>query len=754
MHSKHLTVAVAALAIAGTALLMGGCVPKVWWSPGAVVEAIALGEPRTLEISLTPTEDVEDVHIRVVPALAPFLTVEPASFASLTADTTVTLDLTLAASDVADVGVYDGVIQLKGGKKGKSTIAKPLPVTLSVLPAKCSSSTDFPNGVAAGDVDQSSAVLWARADFEGIVRFEWGTDPNFVQIDGYTDEEVLVEVQSDKEEFIPSKVVIDGLLDGTHYYYRACRGSCPSIGQLECDVRGEFRTAHAQGQHGLRFGVSSCFDQRGGDLLPFDSISDVPGRNLDFFVSLGDNVYADASKDAKAYRSKYRDSLSQSSDDNHLARARAATAFFATIDDHEVDDGFAGGAPPPVPPPWAEPKDAPFCKDGIECKVDEDCGRSGGECLALPLDINRCWGDRNCDLDFVNETDAFNDGLEAFQDYLPIRDEFYGPNQNMRTRDRRKLYRYREFGKDAALFLLDQRSFRDKAELTHIGRWEGGRTMLGAKQLADLKSDLRKADERGITWKFIFLPEPIQHLGSDLVQSDGWPGYPEERGAILQFIEDKGIGHVVFVSGDIHMSVPNNLVYQETVNQTARFSSSWDISAGPAAHAPLVAKAFSIPGLAEKEDWEQNGLIEGAFDALLFAAGKPLFGLGPEVFRPGLPHEGPVYPLQNYNRFEPRATLLQGQPLDRLGVLQSWAAAYHFSWTEFNINRVTQKLTVRTFGIRYHPKKDMMDEEPDLLVKFELPTPIPNGDRCLRDIQCQSSNCCLGTCRKNACLLD
>ena len=47
----------------------------------------------------------------------------------------------------------------------------------------------------------------------------------------------------------------------------------------------------------------------------------------------------------------------------------------------------------------------------------------------------------------------------------------------------------------------------------------------------------------------------------------------------------------------------------------------------------------------------------------------------------------------------------------------------------------------------------MMDDEPELLVRFSLPRPTPNGDRCVRGIECQSSNCCLGTCREDACLL-
>ena len=41
--------------------------------------------------------------------------------------------------------------------------------------------------------------------------------------------------------------------------------------------------------HGLRFGVAG--DWR-GELAPYPAISNVAGRNLDFFVEHGDTIYA------------------------------------------------------------------------------------------------------------------------------------------------------------------------------------------------------------------------------------------------------------------------------------------------------------------------------------------------------------------------------------------------------------------------------------------------------------------------------
>lgn len=528
--------------------------------------------------------------------------------------------------------------------------------------ADCPNTPDFPNGVAAGDVDQSSAVLWARAEFEGSVRFEWGRDPLFLEIDGSAEVPVFVANPGGSYlDYIPSKIPITGLSEGTQYYYRACRESCAPVGDLECDSRGGFRTLHGEDHHGLRFGVSSCFDQRDPKLRPFNAIRNVLNRDLDFFVLLGDTAYADDSENPRQFRREYDTGLQekQANDgvpDNHLARLRAAAGVFATIDDHEVTNDFAGGTL-----------------------------RDNGK--------------------FRNEGRLYQDAMEAFADFMPVAEEVYGDSENARTKGRPKLYRYREFGTDAALFLLDQRSFRD--EQSRLRPWAESRTMLGARQIADLKRDLRMAENRGITWKLVFIPEPIQHLGPEVAWADGWPGYPEERGEILRFIEDRGISHVVFISGDIHQSIANNLVYRTEKDKPDRFSRAWDISAGPGGHKPLAAGKRSVGGvfsvelpLDDKSPNTQDALITEALNKELFLQGKPLVGLGREVFL-----ENKTPRKQEY-KDKPNAKLLRG----------SYVAAYHTSWTEFDINAITQQLTVTTWGIRWKGGS----EEPKIVGKFEV----------------------------------
>ena len=85
----------------------------------------------------------------------------------------------------------------------------------------------------------------------------------------------------------------------------------------------------------------------------------------------------------------------------------------AMIDDHEVTNDFAGGASPDSDPLF------------------------------------------NPSADYINETELYQNGLHVFHEYNPIREMFYGDTGDPRTANKLKLYRYRNFGSDAAIFLID-----------------------------------------------------------------------------------------------------------------------------------------------------------------------------------------------------------------------------------------------------------------------------------------------------------
>ena len=99
----------------------------------------------------------------------------------------------------------------------------------------------LPNGIGAGDVDRTSAVLWARTTATGPISFTVSTDaePNLAQITA-----TALDAQQ------PVTVTLANLGPGATYTYR--------VDTMAGDqIQGRFRTAAAaDGFYGLRFGVS------------------------------------------------------------------------------------------------------------------------------------------------------------------------------------------------------------------------------------------------------------------------------------------------------------------------------------------------------------------------------------------------------------------------------------------------------------------------------------------------------------------
>lgn len=511
----------------------------------------------------------------------------------------------------------------------------------------------LPNGIASGDVTQTSAVLWTRSTTPGKVIFEIATNPDFSQASRYEADVV--------DATIPVKVDAQGLTPGSTYHYRVTDAAGTS-------AVGQFRTPAEVGQKaGLRFGVSG--DWR-GELAPYPSISNVAERELYFFVALGDNAYMDFPSPALGtdklaqtideFRLKYDEVFSEHLGINSWAEVHASTSLLATIDDHEVRNDFAGGAP-----------------------ISSD-RRIAGDGAA-----------------FINDSQLYEDGLQVFQEYRPVRDEFYGDTGDPRTANERKLYRYRAWGSDAAIFMLDARSFRDEelewitsfdeaTVATFVERtFEPGRTLLGAAQFEELKENLLEAQAAGITWKFILVPEPLQNLGP--LGTDRFDAYAAERTLLLRFIVENQIKNVVFIAADIHGTLVNNVTYQEGPDGEQKPSGTFEISTGPVAFdAPL---ASSLIGLANRIGLVTDGQ-KRLFDNLPAGAKNLAFlaALNSQLTRFG-------YDTIGLQESDIQAELVRG----------AYIATTSYGWTEFEIDATTQQLRVITYGIPYYSREAMQD---------------------------------------------
>lgn len=506
----------------------------------------------------------------------------------------------------------------------------------------------LPNGIAAGDVTRDSAVLWAHSQVTGVLSFRYGVD--------LARNPVIVH-RLVISPLLPVTIAVAGLTPNTLYHYQVTNPAGDT-------VDGQFQTAAPVGEHtGLRFGVSG--DWR-GDLAPYVALQNVPERHLKFFVELGDTIYADFSSPAVPvnqattltdYRLKQSEVYATHSGLNTLAALRASSAILATIDDHEVFNNFWGGAP---------------------AAFDERFHTKHG---------------------LVNETTLYQNSMQAFQEYNPLRGEYYGVvGGDGRMDHRRKFYRYRLDGSDAALILLDQRSFRDPPvryinKLADTPRFRQaaftpGRTILGTQQLQDLEHDLLDAQQKGVTWKFVAVPEPIQNLGP-IGGEDRFEGYAAERTALLQFMMEQRITNVVFIAADIHGTLVNNLTYQMAASQPQQASSAFEVTVGPVAFAPTFGPTIVSIG-------KNLGMITPAEEKRY--AALPLKNDGDsavndkdDFVKAVLDHELQTlgYDPIGLNGSALKATLLQGD----------YIAVHTFGWTEFEIAQDTQVLTVTTYGI-------------------------------------------------------
>ena len=517
----------------------------------------------------------------------------------------------------------------------------------------------------------SARTRRAHSTATGLLTFTYSTQPD---LSGGAHLPALV-----TDPLRPVTVSLTGLAPGLTYYYQATNA-------LGAVAGGRFRTPAAVGSHtGLSFGVSG--DWR-GELSPYPALSNVASKNLDFFVELGDTIYADYPSPAvpvvpavtlEQFRLKNNEVYAGRFGLNNWADIRSSTAILATIDDHEVLNDFWGGGSAASDPRFPE--------------------TSG----------------------FINDTRQYENGLQAFQEYNPLVAEFYGnvDDGNGRMDGERKLYRYRTFGSEAAIILLDSRSFRDRPiPAVDFSRGLGdvfrflieaftpGRTMLGRQQLTDLKNDLLLAQQQGLAWKFVLVPEPIQNL-SPFAADDRFEGYAAERAEILKFINDNNISNVVFVAADIHGTMVNNLTYQTGPGRPQIPTTAFEITTGSVAFdapfGPTVVNVGVQAGLISPE-------LKDFYDNLPIASDPDSVVDDKDDFVKS--YSNALLGQFNYNPVG-----LQGSPVDALLLQGDYIAVHTFGWTEFSINPATRALLVTTYGITPYTEDELLAAPNDIITR-------------------------------------
>ncbi len=199
-----------------------------------------------------------------------------------------------------------------------------------ISPVGAKTRAGFSHSSASFDVNTRSALIWVRGEQEGqLVQVEWCAEGAF------TSSIFTAPVQLSKDRDLTHTFDIGGLDPDTIYFYRPVSsvGHRTFVGET-----GRFRTA-PESTRTITFTIS-------GDTLalykPFRLFDTMLARKPEFFINLGDVIYADHPNPKKFHPSlaHYRYKHAENRDDDHMQAFMSAIPTFAIWDDHEVQNNF------------------------------------------------------------------------------------------------------------------------------------------------------------------------------------------------------------------------------------------------------------------------------------------------------------------------------------------------------------------------------------------------------------------------------
>jgi alkaline phosphatase D len=395
--------------------------------------------------------------------------------------------------------------------------------TVTAAERRISFSADpFSLGVASGDPDARSVVLWTRLAPEPLtpdggmpaervpVSWEIANDDAFMQI-----------IRTGTAVAMPQlahsvNVVIPGLKPDRWYFYRFRAGDAVSpIGRTrtlpEPDAAPE----------SLRFAFASCQHYETGLYTAYEQMA---RDDLDLVFHLGDYIYEGPARENQIRKhigpeinslADYRMRHALYRSDPLLHRMHAVCPWFVTWDDHEVENNYAND-------------------------IAEEAG-----------------------VDPVAFLQRRANAYQAYYEAMPLRPRSLPKGPKM------QLFRKGVFGNLAEFLILDTRQYRtdqpnnDKASPINEAALNPKGTMLGSRQLGWLQSQLIRSEA---TWNVL-----AQQVMMGMVQSfregqtaglssmDQWPGYAYERIELMKFIADRKIPNPVVLTGDIHSNWANEL---------------------------------------------------------------------------------------------------------------------------------------------------------------------------------------------------
>ena len=388
--------------------------------------------------------------------------------------------------------------------------------TTSTLPPVELSADPFTLGVASGEPDPVSVVLWTRLapdplngggmpDDDVEVTWEVSDADDFATIAGGGVETATLERGHTVHVIVP--------LDQGSWFYRFRVGQYTSpVGTTRAAPDASVNLAETN------FAVANCQNYSNGQ---YAAHRDLAEHKPDFVVFLGDYIYEDpgiAGNEDPFARvdigpepttlEEYRNRYARYKTDPHLQAAHAVCPWFVIWDDHEVENNYAGLTP-------QEPAD--------------EAGFQARRFAAY----------------------------QAWWEHQPVRlDPPASAGQEYR------MYRGTQWGDLIEVALLDGRQYRTNQACGDVTLsldppcaevLDPARTMLGDEQETWLFDTLAAstANWNVIGNQVVFADAT---LNGAVLNYDQWDGYPVQRNRIVDRLASDSIQDVVVLTGDIHFA--------------------------------------------------------------------------------------------------------------------------------------------------------------------------------------------------------
>ncbi|MEA5597968.1 alkaline phosphatase D family protein [Rivularia sp. UHCC 0363] len=403
----------------------------------------------------------------------------------------------------------------------------------------------IPYGVASGDVNANSAVIWSRTDKPGRMIVDYATNESFKNA-----QRVIGPAALEVSDFT-ARVNLNNLPSGEQVFYRVTfqdladinTYSAPSIGSLRTPTQnGDIYFAWSGDTAGQGWGINTDF----GGMKIYETIRQI---KPDFFIHSGDYIYADSPIESTVKlddgsiwqnivtpeKSKVAETLQEFRGnyiynllDENVKRFNAEVPQLVQWDDHETVNNWYPG----------------------EILEDDRYKVKSVSLLAARA-------------------------KQAFMEYTPIRFNSNDPEQ---------IYRSYKYGSNLEVFMLDERSYRGANTPNRQQQVSAETAFLGNYQLHWLKNQLLNSSA---TWKVIASDMPIGLLVKDgetnfenASNGDGVPlGRELEIADLLRFIKQKNIRNVVYLTADVHYAAAH--YYDPNKAQFTEFNPFWEFVAGP-----------------------------------------------------------------------------------------------------------------------------------------------------------------------------